>query len=664
MEKYFGKNCLYFLAVLTSLLSLFGAVVYRFYRLDNVGVIVSLALAGFCFIITIFKLKKKNQDYDYKLKYPKPEQKRNGYLFFISIFFYSLFLCLALLILFKAGTSQAIISPWEAVSFYFFIFYGLAALILVFTIVFSQPQKKIFLFLISLYYFLSLSIAVIIYKIGYGFDPFIHQATAELIDKTGTVDPKPFYYLGQYSLIIIFHKITALPIVWLDKLLVPSLAALFLPGAIFQFLKKCFTNDKANLLLPLSILILPFPLFIITTPQNLAYLFLFLTILYGLTCSSRKELVIVYIFALASLASHPLAGLPALFFALALTVYHSNRDKLKKYFYFLIFIFSSLSLPLAFYFVNKNNVVSGPTETAIGPNILEKINIPGQENFILNFIYLYAFNLKTLIVVLILAGLFIAYRNRQNCRIYSLNLIISASLAVAYILTSKLPFNFLISYERSDYSERILSLIVIFLLPFIIIPLYGLMEKIIEQKKSIKIPFLIFFAILITASLYLSYPRFDRYFNSHGYSTGQNDIEAVRWIENDAAKGDYIVLANQQVSAAALREFGFSHYYPLDKGPSRQGLAEAEGGGDSGNVYFYPIPTGGALYQYYLDMVYKKPAKETMETAMDFAGVNRAYFVLNKYWWAFPKILDEAKLEADSWTEIGGGEIYVFKYKK
>ena len=107
---------------------------------------------------------------------------------------------------------------------------------------------------------------------------------------------------------------------------------------------------------------------------------------------------------------------------------------------------------------------------------------------------------------------------------------------------------------------------------------------------------------------------------------------------------------------AALREFGFNRYYklPLDKG----------GWGDYDEIYFYPIPTGGQLYQYYLGMVYEKPSRTTMVTAMDFANVSQAYFVLNKYWWAFPKILAEAKLEANSWSEVGNGEIYIFKYKK
>ncbi|MCD4693784.1 hypothetical protein K8R62_00290, partial [bacterium] len=79
-------------------------------------------------------------------------------------------------------------------------------------------------------------------------------------------------------------------------------------------------------------------------------------------------------------------------------------------------------------------------------------------------------------------------------------------------------------------------------------------------------------------------------------------------------------------------------------------------------IYFYPIPTSGQLYQYYLDMVYKYPGRKTIEEAMNFTGVYEAYFVLNKYWWAFDKIKEEAKMEADSWKKIGNEDIYIFKY--
>ncbi|MCG2695722.1 hypothetical protein L6248_02210 [Candidatus Parcubacteria bacterium] len=145
-----------------------------------------------------------------------------------------------------------------------------------------------------------------------------------------------------------------------------------------------------------------------------------------------------------------------------------------------------------------------------------------------------------------------------------------------------------------------------------------------------KLIFLIFAAILISTSLYLSYPRFDHYFNSRCFSTSKNDIEAVNWIENNT-ESDYIVLANQQVSAAALREFGFKKYYSPPLIDKERGLG--------GEVFYYPVPTGGPLYQYYLDMVYEKPSRETMTKAMDLVGVSEGYFVLNKYWWAFDKII-------------------------
>ncbi|MBU4375668.1 hypothetical protein KKH38_04155, partial [Patescibacteria group bacterium] len=145
------------------------------------------------------------------------------------------------------------------------------------------------------------------------------------------------------------------------------------------------------------------------------------------------------------------------------------------------------------------------------------------------------------------------------------------------------------------------------------------------------------------------------YFNSRCFSTSKNDIEAVNWIENNT-ESDYIVLANQQVSAAALREFGFKKYYSPP-------LIDKERG-SGGEVFYYPVPTGGPLYQYYLDMVYEKPSRETMAKAMDLAGVSEGYFVLNKYWRAFDKILEEAKLEADSWEDIGDGDVFVFKYYK
>ena len=640
--NYILKNIL----ILISLISLFGAIVYRLYTLNNIGIAISLILVIVIFII-ILRLQKINNR---KLKKSNLHQKNKiSILHILLLTSYFLLLTSSFYILFTHQTTDAIITPWQVVPSYFFIIYGLTTAIL---IVFIQKQSNnLTILLISLHYFLSFSIAWIIYKIGYGFDPFIHQTTMELIDKTGSVFPKPFYYLGHYSLIVILHKITFIPIVWLDKLLVPILAAIYLPSTLFHALSKWFANNKTNLLLLMIILILPFSFFIVTTPQNFAYLLLLLIILLALTYSTKIDLMIIYLLSFATLVIHPLAGIPALLFTILLSLSRCQKIKIKKLGFLLIFIISIIALPLAFYlFENKTTSIDElPAQQTIIS--MPKIIIPGQENFILNFIYLYGFNLKIII------GLIIAYRNKKQCQIFFLYLLMAAALLISYLLTKFLPFNFLIDYERSNFPDRILLIAIFFFLPFILITLYTLLDKIIKQNNIIKTSLFTFLIILITSSLYLSYPRYDRYFNSRGFSVSQNDINAVHWIENDAQE-DYLVLANQQVSAAALREFGFAKYYqnPLSHDERMgEGLGVRE-------IFYYPIPTGGPLYQYYLDMVYQKPSRETMIKAMDLVNVSQAYFVLNKYWWAFPKILEEAKLETDDWQVSGNGQVYVFRY--
>jgi hypothetical protein len=222
------------------------------------------------------------------------------------------------------------------------------------------------------------------------------------------------------------------------------------------------------------------------------------------------------------------------------------------------------------------------------------------------------------------------------------------SSIAAFILSSQISFQQIINYEQSDYANRLMTIAVIFLSPFIILTIREFTAKISElPERSLKLFWLILIAIFITISLYLAYPRFDRYFNSRGYSTSRFDLEAVKKID-EQTNNNYVVLANQQVSIAALQLLGFNHYYQTP-----QGL-----------IYFYPIPTGGRLYQYYLDIVYKNPNRETMLKAMDLVEVNEAYLIINKYWNESTKIINAAKLTADNWETVGGQEIFIFKYTR
>lgn len=641
-----------YLLLLISLIIIFGAIIYYIDAFYSYDLLIVLILTSVTFLVLnkyLFK-NKKNQD---KLKF-NWLILNNNYQYLIV---YGLIFAFLLISLYFAQSDRPLISPWQVIKPSFFIGYAFASLVLILSAASKNLGTQTKLFIISLHYFITLIIAVIIYKIGYGFDPFIHQATMELIDKKGIVMPKPPYYLGQYSLIIIFHKLSGLSIYLLNKLLVPISAALFLPPTIDHFLTSFFINqsdtgseqnNRARFLTLIFLLILTVTPFIATTPQNFSYLFLILVVLNGL---SRKNLIWVIVLALATTAIHPLTGLPALGWVAWLSLKkYQNRVKplTAKLIKIIIAVCSTLILPIALFLAGGANlkIINLNFSLLIDPfrKILSGLSLSGSEDWLFNFIYFFGANFNLFLILISFAALIYFYK-QKNRPDWSSLLYINISLLIAYILSSQIVFNDLINYEQSSYAGRLLIIICFFNLPFIIYALEKMLIKILKQDSLVIFFWLITGVAMLSISLYISYPRYDKYFNSRGYSVSANDLTAVRLIAKNT-KEPYFVLANQQVSVAALKEFGFYNYYKTI----------------NGLIYFYPIPTGGPLYQYYLDMVYKSPDQKTIQGAFNLVGVKNAYLIVNKYWNNSAKIINAAKIEADSFLNVNN-EVYIFKYK-
>ncbi|MFH1286714.1 MAG: hypothetical protein ABII02_03100, partial [Candidatus Magasanikbacteria bacterium] len=70
------------------------------------------------------------------------------------------------------------------------------------------------------------------------------------------------------------------------------------------------------------------------------------------------------------------------------------------------------------------------------------------------------------------------------------------------------------------------------------------------------------------------------------------------------------------------------------------------------------------LYAEYGRMLYQGQQRQFMESAMDLAGVDKAYFVINSYWANSQNIIEGAKKSADSWQIIDDGKIWIFTYSK
>ncbi len=621
-----------------SLIMIWGALVYYFYSLNWLGVAITLILSAGSFYLKVKLWSEKEENTNDNKIIPQ----KNFLQTYWTVIIYLILIGISFIILLKSSSAKALISPWLVIPTNFFWVYGLATTWLFFVLTKHLSQKHK-LWLIRIHYFLALSIAIIIYKIGYGFDPFIHQATMELIDKKGYVDPKPLYYLGQYSLIVIIHKISGVSIYLLNKIIVPLLTALFLPGAILSFIKSHGKTKKATIII-LALLALPLNLFILSTPQNLTYLWLLLIIFYSL---AKKDNYLPIILGLATLSIHPISGLPALFFV---TLYELLRIKTQlktiwyKIYSIILWFSAALSLPLSF------TIVTGQSWNDLSLSFSGLLQIfklshtnTNLSNFILNFPYLLTNNWLFIFIIFTVFGFIIWFKKDQaEARLFTKMI---SALLVGYLLSASLSFTFLIDYERDNYISRLPILIGLFSMPAIILSLDYLTMKIWRSSKLTILGSLITIVLLITSSLYLSYPRLDAYTNSRGYSVSEADLKAVRSIANQT-NNPYIVLANQQTSVASLKELGFDHYFKTD----------------DEQIFFYPIPTGGKLYQYYLKMVNENPDRKTMEQAMNLVGIKESYFVVNKYWWLSSRIIAEAKINADNYWEINDGEIYVFKF--
>ena len=555
-------------------------------------------------------------------------------------------------VLFTKRFTDTLISPWSIIGPRFFLVFIITSILLLWVV---QKSKHTLsnLLLVVIHSSLILNVALIIFKIGFGFDPFVHQATEKWILENGSILPKQPYYIGQYMLVVTLSLITKINIASLDKSLVPILSGILTPLVAYFGLSKINLKHK---LIPALVLIplLPLSFFIMTTPNNFALLLTLVIVFwvwYETKYSNIKTNIFGFILAITTICIHPLVGLPLIFFYLGSIVF--KKTKLKIFFYSLYTTILTLILPLAFYF----NAKRLGQETSFG-NPLK--NLDGfwslfarphyywmdKGNWFWQALYYYRDAIKPLFIIVAILGIIFAIKKYKIKQTYFFVATIIGLLISAFLLSTTLNFADVIFYEQSSYAGRMLTMILIILLPFFIISLRELFIFVKKQPTK-QFGLAIIFSALLLISWYFTYPTRDSVSYHTGYSVRSADITTVHFIDNlNNGNKDYIVLTNQLVSAAALREFSFVKYL---KTPA-------------GEQYFYSVPTGGPLYQYFRKMVYQEPKRQWMEQAMNFAGVKKAYFVHTNYWAPAGEIRDAAKLEADNWWELENGRVWVYEY--
>ena len=581
-------------------------------------------------------------------------------------------------------TASLMPSPWQAVGPWFFILYAVATALL-FSIIIHKPlqlpvssfsdaevrspygpkdpsdQFPIIHILTSLHLFLTFSVTAILYPLGWGFDAFVHRATEVWIQNNGFILPKQPYYIGQYSLVVWLSNLTAIPIFLIDVYLVPVLASLLLPATIAAALKRVWQIESGALFVWL-IPFVPFLHLHLTTPYNLALLFsivlIFVVFMY---LRDERRWWLVLVLAGATLVTHPLLGAPMTLFALtAIAVKKMRRWQAGSLAIGMILV--TLIVPTMFIVNNLRQGLGWPTLTNPLTRFDHFLALFARPYWYLDtapFVYelLYGWQLLIVptVIVLAIVGWWMIKRETNNSlhlTSYSLSLIYPATalafIVSAWLLKSWVFFPDVVAYEQGDFPLRILKASLIFAIPY---AMYGVYKIIVLTKKR-KVTWVMFHVscvMLLMLSLYLSYPQRNIKARFPGYNVTVSDFKAVEWIhEREKSEIDYIVLANQLVSAAALTNYSFAKYFETPEG----------------KFFYYSVPTGGPQYQEYGRMLYEGQKREYVEAAMDRVGVETAYFVLNTYWANSDKIIEGAKKSADSWHVIDEGKVWIFVYSR
>lgn len=546
---------------------------------------------------------------------------------------------------FKAGTTESIRTPWPLMPEWTLPMIGL---IWALTLAMAWRLKNTFTTAIQLTCVLGSTflIAPLLYKIGYGFDGFLHVAGERILSETGTLMPKPPYYMGQYNFVTWFSKLFELNIADVDRWLVPLSAAILIPLAAYLVFQK----DKAAMIA--GCILVPISAFVATTPHGCATLLGIVALILTINrIDNGINAALPLLFAAAAAITHPLVGLPVLSAVVMSTIYSSSlKTKLRIPLTYAFAVITGISVPLVFGLASVIGSGAGVSfdlgklfELSAWSGIIASW-IPWVTNRFVIWPEASVWITKLLPIMTIVFACLSLRRTTGDPRLANLPwLIASLSAFLASVMLRLVgDFDFLIDYERGNYAERLALVAWILLLPPAIPSLGRALDKAAHAAYPSAVAILLAVGLLGAGASYAALPRHDAATASRGWSVGIQDIEAVRLIDEDSEGRDYTVLANQSVSAAAVREYGFKRYHD--------------------DIFFYPIPTGGELYEIFLIASYEEPDQETMALAGKLGGSDLVYFVVNDYWWKAEELIEKAKRTANREFIIQDGKVHVFRY--
>ena len=540
------------------------------------------------------------------------------------------------------ATSDAIRSPWPYL--HPLLPFILGILFLLPLLLSKKTQRTYWLLPAAGAGLIALSlITSLVYTQGFGFDGFLHRESTRLLFENGTLQPKPFYYIGQYTLVVWIKQFFDLSINTIDRYLLTGLTTFLIAAFAIDRKRRILSQDL------LALLFLPLSWLISTTPQSLSYLFGFTSLLLLPRYKDETYSVLpAWIFAAWSLATHPLAGLPFVTVLTGMTIAHKKPQLWRTWMSVITAFGAAFVVPAAFFvfsLLGKQAITWDFAKlldfSSLQATLHSLLSARANASMWPDWVDLVALVLPPLTLLFAILGLSKSVEEPQERSFYQLLTFSGVFLFISgYLMRIVGDFSFLIAYERSNYADRLFTIGLILLA---IPAAKGLYQQL--QKSR---PALVSSAVLASllfwqsARVYNAFPRHDAGVISHGWSVGQADKEAVVWIDQDAQQRPYAVLANQSMSAAAIEALGFKRYVD--------------------DVFYYPIPTGGKLYERFLRISSENPTLDTIKEAGRLTNSRIIYVAIHNYWWDAERVREQLSALAGNEHDIDNGAITLYRF--
>lgn len=496
------------------------------------------------------------------------------------------------------------------------------------------------------------AVTALVYPLGFGFDGFLHIASQRVLLESGTLVPRVPYYIGQYTLGTWLARLTGAPL--------ETITPWILFGGVVVCAAACaraFAKIADAAWIPLGFFILaPITLWISLTPQSLAFILgvaaLFSAFAYTQSCTELSDAdtslaLTSVVFALWAMAVHPLGGLPLATGAGIHLLWTLGVPRWLKHSGSVIgAVASAVCVPFAFYLLSRTSSTAQwhgfslsiePLRAALQSLWFEPMRFSGWADW--------AATSRTLGIAWSAGALIAAWKaSKEHASLRYVALAGALTLMASTLLTSSFTVQSVIAYEQTDYVKRIGAAGWLLLMPMLFLGHTHLMRRVRSLASPIAISFICLLIAIACGRIYRAYPYHDASRIEHGWNVSRDDMEAVRWIDANADGETYTVLANQAVSAAAIEAYGFARYTPE-------------------NVFYYPIPTGGDLYEVFLRAASLQATAQDIRDAAHLGASRRVYVVVNNYWWDASSVQTLLETHADEVHETSHGaeRIYVFR---